>query len=321
MSFPQTRLRRLRQNPSVRNLVEETTLNPKQLIWPIFVVEGRGVKEPIPAMPGQFHYSVDQLSEVSAIVSQKQLGGVLLFGVPSQKEAKAGGATKKESLVAHAICELKSKQPNLLVATDVCLCAYMDHGHCGVVDAKGKVQNDASLELLGQMALRHAEAGADIVAPSDMMDGRVGVLRKTLDQNNFSDTVIMSYAAKYASSFYGPFRDAAHSPPQFGDRKSYQMNPANVREALREVELDIEEGADIVMVKPAMPYLDVIAAVRERFDVPIAAYQVSGEYSMIKAAAQNGWMDEAAAVQESLLAIRRAGAQIIITYFAPFLPS
>ena len=294
-------------------------MNPGQILWPVFIVDGRGVKEPIGAMPGQFHYSVDQLSEVNSICVQQQLGGVLLFGVPGKKDARATGAIQKNSLVAQAVQELKSKNPNLMVSTDVCLCAYMDHGHCGVLGPGGVIQNDPSLELLSEMALRHAEAGADIVAPSDMMDGRVGRIRRLLDEQGFSNTVIMSYAAKYASAFYGPFRDAAHSAPSQGDRKNYQMDPANVEEALREVALDIEEGADIVMVKPAGPYLDVISKVAARFDLPVAAYQVSGEYSMIKAAAQNGWLDEPAAVRESLLAIRRAGAQIIISYFAPFL--
>ncbi|MDP2600247.1 MAG: porphobilinogen synthase, partial [Deltaproteobacteria bacterium] len=246
-----------------------------------------------------------------------KIGGLLLFGVPDKKDPQAKSATQKDSLVPQAIRSLKEALPDLLVTTDVCLCAYTDHGHCGLLDAKGDIQNDASLEVLAEMALRHAEAGADMVAPSDMLDGRIKIMRKTLDENGFSETPIMSYAAKYASAFYGPFRDAAHSAPAFGDRKSYQMNPANIREAMREMAADVEEGADILMVKPAGSYLDVIAAARQRFDLPIAAYQVSGEYSMIKAAAQNGWIDEKQAVAESLLSIKRAGADIIITYFAP----
>ncbi len=338
--FPQTRLRRLRKTSKIRGLVEETHLSPAQMIWPVFVVPGKNIKEPIRSMPGQFHYSVDQLvkefrspsplepvlSEVErgegclsagSVAGGEGLGGLLLFGVPSEKDAKATHAVQKNSLVAEAIQAIKDKFPNVFLMTDVCLCAYTDHGHCGLLNAKGEMQNDASLEVLAQMALRHVEAGADMVAPSDMLDGRIKMIRKTLDENGFQETPIMSYAAKYASAFYGPFRDAAHSTPVFGDRKSYQMNPANIREALREMRADAEEGADILMVKPAGSYLDVILAGRQEFDLPIAAFQVSGEYAMIKAAAQNGWLNEKEAMQESLLSIKRAGADIIISYFAP----
>lgn len=307
--FPQTRLRRLRNNPQLRRLVEETQLNPSQMIWPCFVVEGRDRKEPIPSMPDQYHYSTDRLAKEIKESVEGKIGGVLLFGVSDQKDAMASEATKKNSLLVRAIQAIKEIAPSTLVLTDVCLCAYTDHGHCGLVDSKGQIQNDASLEVLAEMALRHAEAGADMVAPSDMLDGRIKIIRQTLDANGFSEFPIMSYAAKYASAFYGPFRDAAHCAPQFGDRKSYQMNPANRREAMREIAADIEEGADLVMIKPALPYLDVIAEARRRFDLPIAAYQVSGEYVMLKTLGDS-------AVQESLLAIKRAGADIIISYFA-----
>lgn len=307
--FPQTRLRRLRKTPQLRRLVEETRINPAQMIWPCFVVEGKDVKEPIPSMAGQFHFSVDKLAaEVKESIEGK-IGGILLFGIPERKDAKASEATREDSLVARSIQEIKAKSPQALVLTDVCLCAYTDHGHCGLVDAKGSIQNDASLEVLTEMALRHAEAGADMVAPSDMLDGRIKIIRQILDENGFSELPILSYSAKYASAFYGPFRDAAHCTPQFGDRKSYQMNPANIREAMREIAADIEEGADIVMVKPALPYLDVIAEARRRFDVPIAAYQVSGEYVMLQQMGKE-------ALRESLIAIKRAGADIIISYYA-----
>lgn len=314
--FPRDRLRRLRKTPQIRRLVEESSLEGVRLIWPTFVVEGRGVREPIEAMPGQFRFSIDELVREVKAISTEKVSGLLLFGVPSSKDPFAKGATAKDSLVGRAAAALKKSSPNLLVTTDVCLCAYTDHGHCGVINANGEIQNDASLEILAEMALRHAEAGADLIAPSDMLDGRMLVIRRALDGGGFAETPIMSYAAKFASAFYGPFRDAAHSAPSFGDRKSYQMNQANIREAMREIAADVEEGADIVMVKPALPYLDIIAEARRRFDLPIAAYQVSGEYSMIKAAARNGWLNEADAVRESLTAIRRAGADIIISYFA-----
>lgn len=305
--FPVTRLRRLRKTPALRRLIGETEVNRRQLIRPVFVVPGKGIQRPIASMPGQFHFSADVLA--ARIREQKEpIGGWLLFGVPEEK--KIGSP-----IVTEAIQQIKEFSPDTLLITDVCLCAYTDHGHCGVLNAKGEIENDASLELLSDMALRHVKAGADMVAPSDMMDGRIAAIRKTLDGNGFSETPIMSYAAKYASAFYGPFREAAHSTPSHGDRKSYQMNPANRREALREMAADLEEGADILMVKPAGAYLDIIAAARERFDVPIAAYQVSGEYAMIQAAAEKGWIDRDAAIQESLLAIKRAGADIIISYF------
>lgn len=285
------------------------------MIWPTFVVPGKGIKKPIPSMPEQFHYSADVLA--STIKELKNnIGGILIFGVPNQKDSRASSATAKDNIVSEAIKRIKDISPESLLITDVCLCVYMDHGHCGLLGSEGEISNDPSLKVLSEMALRHAEAGADMVAPSDMMDGRIGAIRAMLDQNGFSETPIMSYAAKYASAFYGPFRDAAHSAPTSGDRKSYQMNPANVREALREMGEDAKEGADILMVKPAGPYLDVIAKGKERFDLPIAAYQVSGEFAMIHAAAEKGWIDREAAMQESLLAIKRAGADIIISYAA-----
>lgn len=314
--FPQTRLRRLRKNAKLRQLVQETYMSQSQLIWPCFVVEGRGVQEPIPSMPGQFHYSADTLAQTIKEKLPKNLGGVLIFGVPSQKSSQAKEATRKDSLVAQAIQEIKSKSPETFIVTDVCLCAYTDHGHCGLLNAKGEIENDASLEVLATMALRHAEAGADMIAPSDMLDGRIKIIRAALDENQFKELPIMSYAAKYASSFYGPFRDAAHSAPTKGDRKSYQLNPSNIKEAMREMHADVEEGADILMVKPALPYLDVIAEAKKNFDLPIAAYQISGEYAMIKAAVEKNLMDEKQAVLETLISMRRAGASILITYFA-----
>lgn len=309
--FPTTRLRRLRKSEQLRRLVRETKLSCSQMIWPTFVVEGQNIKEPIPSMPGQFHYSIDRLAKEVKEKDYKNLGGILLFGVPKEgeKDAKATAATRKENLVGEAIREIKSQTPEVLLVSDICLCAYTDHGHCGILDKNGNLQNDASLEILSEMALRHAEAGADIIAPSDMMDGRILAIRKRLDGEGYSETPIMSYAAKYASAFYGPFRDAAHCAPSQGDRKSYQMDPANREEALREMEADIEEGADILMVKPAMPYLDVILQAKQRFNLPLAAYQVSGEYAMLA--------KTPSLVQESLISIKRAGADILITYFAP----
>lgn len=307
--FPQTRIRRLRKTPQLRRLVEETHLSPAQMIWPSFVVEGKNVKEGISSMPGQFHFSIDRLTRELKEMDYKNLGALLLFGVPKAKDPFARGATNKNSLISEAIKAIKDVAPELLLVTDICLCAYTDHGHCGVVNAKGEIQNDASLEILSEMTLRHAEAGVDMVAPSDMLDGRIKVIRKGLDESGFAELPIMSYSAKFASAFYGPFRDAVHSTPQFGDRKSYQMNPANAREALREIAADVEEGADIVMIKPAMPYLDIIAKAKERFDTPIAAYQVSGEYVMVRQMGEE-------AIRESLIAIKRAGADIIISYFA-----
>lgn len=314
--FPQTRLRRLRKKAPIRRLVEETTLNPRQMIWPVFVAPGKGIQEPIVSMPGQYRFSIDRLASKVKELDSEKIGGLLLFGVPEKKDPFADGATEKNSLVVQAVQTIKEMHPDLLVATDVCLCAYTDHGHCGLIDKNGEILNDASLEVLATMALRHAEAGVDLIAPSDMLDGRIKIIRQALDENGFSELPILSYAAKFASAFYGPFREAVHSAPQFGDRKSYQMNPANGREAMREIAVDVEEGTDIVMIKPALPYLDLIAEAKKRFDLPIAAYQVSGEYAMIKAAARNGWLKEEEIIRESLVAIKRAGADIIITYFA-----
>ena len=318
MGYPTVRLRRLRVNDAVRRLVRETDLHPRQFLWPVFVVPGRGVKEEVAAMPGVYRYSADVLVEEVARNAELGLGGLLVFGVPSHKDEAASEAYAEEGVVQRAVRALKAAFPELLVATDVCLCGYTSHGHCGVVKG-GKILNDPSLELLARTAVSHARAGADIVAPSDMMDGRVGAICRALDQAGFTETLVMSYAAKYASAFYGPFREAAESAPRFGDRRTYQMDPPNAREALREVALDLEEGADIVMVKPALAYLDVIRRVREAFDCPVAAYSVSGEYSMIKAAAGRGWLDERKIVLEVTMAIRRAGANIIITYYAPLL--
>ena len=309
------RMRRLRSSPGLRRMTRETRLSPDMFIYPLFAVRGEGVNQPIAAMPGCARQSADLLVEEGRELERLGAPAALLFGVPSRKDARGSEAWDPEGAVQQAVRALKSACPNLLVVTDVCLCAYTDHGHCGVV-ADQTVQNDATVELLARAALSHAEAGADMIAPSDMMDGRVGRLRSALDAGGHSAVPIMSYAAKYASAFYGPFREAADSAPQFGDRRSYQMDPSNAREALREMRLDLEEGADIAMVKPAGPYLDVIRAARDRFDAPIAAYQVSGEYGMIKAAARNGWLDERAAALESLVSIARAGADMIVTYFA-----
>lgn len=314
-AFPKERLRRLRRSEWLRNLVRETSLAPENLVYPLFVLEGEGVKAEIPAMPGQHHYSLDML--VKEAVEAKDLGipAVILFGLPHVKDPLGSEAYADTGIVQRAISVLKKETPDLGVFTDVCLCAYTDHGHCGkVVD--GEIENDATLELLGKIALSHARAGADVVAPSDMMDGRVGFIREVLDQHGFSQIGIMAYSAKFASSFYGPFREAAHSTPAYGDRRTYQMDPGNRREALRELALDVEEGADILMVKPALPCLDIIREARERFSLPLAAYQVSGEYSTIQAAAARGWVDGESMMMESLLAIRRAGANIVITYFA-----
>lgn len=314
-AFPKERLRRLRRSEWLRNLVRETSLAPENLVYPLFVLEGEGVKAEIPAMPGQHHYSLDML--VKEAVEAKDLGipAVILFGLPHAKDPLGSEAYADTGIVQRAISVLKKETPDLGVFTDVCLCAYTDHGHCGkVVD--GEIENDATLELLGKIALSHARAGADVVAPSDMMDGRVGFIREVLDQHGFSQIGIMAYSAKFASSFYGPFREAAHSTPAYGDRRTYQMDPGNRREALRELALDVEEGADILMVKPALPCLDIIREARERFSLPLAAYQVSGEYSTIQAAAARGWVDGESMMMESLLAIRRAGANIVITYFA-----
>ena len=315
MPFPIHRLRRLRATEALRDLVRETRLDPAQFILPLFACPGEGVKREIGAMPGNYQMSVDQLVKECAEVQSLGIGGVILFGLPESKDEMASGAYDDNGIVQRAIRAIRAETPKLLVATDVCNCEYTSHGHCGFVK-DGAVDNDITLEWLAKSALSHARAGANIVAPSDMMDGRVGAIRRALDASGFETTPIMAYSAKFASVFYGPFREAAESTPQFGDRRGYQMDPANGREAMREIELDIEEGADIVMVKPALPYLDLISQARQRFDVPIAAYQVSGEYSMIVAAARNGWLDHDRAMMETLTSIARAGAGIILTYFA-----
>jgi porphobilinogen synthase len=308
-------MRRLRSSEGLRALVRETWLEPAQFILPLFACPGTGVRREIASMPGHAQLSVENIVREAAEAKSLGLGGVLLFGIPESKDEMASGAYADDGIVQRAVRAIKRGVPGLPVITDVCNCEYTSHGHCGkVVD--GEVDNDATLEWLARAAVSHARAGADIVAPSDMMDGRVAAIRRALDAEGFTNTPILSYAAKYASVFYGPFREAAESAPQFGDRRSYQMDPANGREALREIELDIEEGADMIMVKPAMPYLDIIRQARDRWDVPIAAYQVSGEFSMIEAAARNGWIDRQRAMLESLTAIRRAGADVIITYFA-----
>ena len=315
MNFPTYRPRRLRRNEKLRNLIRETTLEPRNFIYPLFVGPGKGKAEPVSSMPGVAQLTVDRAVGECREVRGLGIPAVILFGLPEHKDDAGSEAYDDAGIVQQAIRAIKEAVPELLVITDVCLCEYTDHGHCGVIK-NGDVDNDATLELLAQEALSHARAGADIVAPSDMMDGRVAAIRKILDENNFNQTPIMAYAVKYASGFYGPFREAADSTPQFGDRRSYQMDPANADEALREVELDIREGADIVMVKPALAYLDVIYRVKQKFGYPLAAYNVSGEYSMIKAAGQNGWIDEPRIMMEVLYAIRRAGADMILTYFA-----
>jgi porphobilinogen synthase len=309
------RPRRLREKPLVRSLVRETRLAVSDLIYPLFVVHGRAVREPIGSMPGQARLSVDELVKDCKDVAGMGIPAVLLFGLPADKDPRGSEAYADDGIVQQAVRAVKDTVPDLLVVTDVCLCEYTSHGHCGVVE-DGAVRNDPTVELLARTAVSHAEAGADIVAPSDMMDGRVGAIREALDEASFQDTPIMAYSAKYASAFYGPFREAADNTPQFGDRRSYQMDPANAQEAMREIALDLDEGADIVMVKPALPYLDVIARARIEFGVPLAAYSVSGEYAMIRAAGQRGWIDEERAMLEALTSIRRAGADIVITYFA-----
>ncbi len=317
--FPQLRLRRLRRSPALRALVAETRLSVQQLVLPLFVRAGRKVRLPVRAMPGVYQLSPDECRKEAELSFKLGVPAVLLFGIPERKDAKASGAYGANGIVQQTVRLLKRELPELLVITDVCLCEYMDHGHCGVVrqSREGpRILNDPTLKLLAQTAASHAEAGADIVAPSDMMDGRVQAIRQALDKKGFDDLAIMSYAAKFASAFYGPFREAAESTPQFGDRRSYQMNAPNASEALREVALDIQEGADIVMVKPALAYLDIIHRVKTQFGYPTAAYAVSGEHTMIKAAAAKGWIDERAATMETLLAIRRAGADILITYSA-----
>ena len=308
-------MRRSRANESLRRLVRETHLAPDDFILPLFACPGEGVRRAISSMPGNFQLSVDELVKECAQALKLGIGGVILFGIPETKDELASGAYADDGIVQQAVRAVKRELPKLLVITDVCNCEYTSHGHCGLV-VNGEVQNDPTLEWLAKAAVSHARAGADVVAPSDMMDGRVGAMRNALDQAGFLNTPILSYAAKYASVFYGPFREAAESTPQFGDRRSYQMDPSNAREAMREIELDLEEGADMIMVKPAMPYLDIIRQARDRFDAPLGAYQVSGEFSMLMAAIQNNWLDRDRAILESLTAIRRAGADFMLTYFA-----
>jgi len=315
MAHPIYRPRRLRDKALLRKMVRETTLSSDDLIYPLFVVHGRGLRQPIAPMPGQYRLSVDEVIKEAKDAASMGIPAVLLFGIPEDKDPRGSEAYADEGIVQQATRAIKDTVPDLLVITDVCLCEYTSHGHCGVVE-DGRVKNDPTLELLARTAVSHAEAGADLVAPSDMMDGRVAAIREALDEAGFGETPIMAYSAKYASSFYGPFREAAGSTPQFGDRRSYQMDPANVVEALREVALDVDEGADIVMVKPALPYLDVVSRVKAEFGLPLAAYSVSGEYAMIRAAGTLGWLDEERAMMEALVSIRRAGADLVITYFA-----
>jgi porphobilinogen synthase len=315
MAFPIHRIRRLRASEALRSLVRETRLVPTQFILPLFACPGEGVRREISSMPGNYQLSIDELVKECAEAAKLGIGGVILFGIPAVKDELASGAYADDGIVQQAVRAVKREVPKLLLMTDVCNCEYTSHGHCGLV-VDGEVKNDPSLEWLAKGAVSHARAGADIVAPSDMMDGRVAAIRAALDASGFADTPILSYAAKFASVFYGPFREAAESTPQFGDRRSYQMDPANGREAMREIELDLEEGADMIMVKPAMPYLDVIRQARDRFEVPLGAYQVSGEFSMLVAAIQKGWLDRDRAILESLTSIRRAGADFILTYFA-----
>jgi porphobilinogen synthase len=316
MAFPATRLRRLRKTAVLRGMVRETELTPQHLVYPMFVQLGSATRTPVEAMPGVERLSISSAVEEAGEAAELGVPAVLLFGVPAEKDDHATGAYDDEGVVQLAVRALKEAHPDLVVITDVCLCGYTSHGHCGVVREDGQVDNDVTLELLAKTAISHAAAGADAVAPSDMMDGRVGTLRSQLDQEGHSDTPIVAYSAKFASAFYGPFREAADSAPAFGDRRTYQMDPANAEEAVREALLDVEEGADVVMVKPALPYLDVIRRVKEAVRVPVAAYNVSGEYSMIKAAGAAGYLDEKAAVLEALTSIRRAGADLVITYFA-----
>ncbi|HOX14499.1 MAG TPA: porphobilinogen synthase [Smithellaceae bacterium] len=315
MQFPDYRGRRLRKKENLRRLVRETKLSVDDLVYPLFAVPGKSVKKPITSMPGQFQLSVDYIAREAREAFEMGIPAMLLFGIPAKKDEQGTGAFAKDGIVQQAVKRIKNEVPEILVITDVCLCEYTSHGHCGILE-KGLVQNDLTLEVLSETALSQARAGADMVAPSAMMDGQIAAIREMLDENALEDIPIMAYSAKYASSFYGPFREAAESAPQFGDRKSYQMDPANADEAIREISMDVSEGADIIMVKPALPYLDIICRAKQEFDLPLAAYNVSGEYSMIKAAAQLGWLDEEKAVVEALTAIKRAGADIIITYWA-----
>ncbi|HPL09262.1 MAG TPA: porphobilinogen synthase [Smithellaceae bacterium] len=315
MQFPEYRGRRLRKNENFRRLVRETRLSADELVYPLFAVPGRDVKKPIASMPGQFQMSVDHLAKEAREAHALGIPALLLFGIPARKDEQGTGAFAKDGIVQQAVKRVKNEVPDMLVITDVCLCEYTSHGHCGIIE-KGQVQNDATLEVLAETALSQVKAGADMVAPSAMMDGQIAAIREILDENALENIPIMAYSAKYASSFYGPFREAAESAPQFGDRKAYQMDPANSDEAIREISLDVNEGADIIMVKPALPYLDIICRAKQEFDLPLAAYNVSGEYSIIKAAAKLGWLDEGKAMMESVTAIKRAGADIIITYWA-----
>ncbi|MCH7866723.1 MAG: porphobilinogen synthase [Myxococcales bacterium] len=315
MSFPKNRMRRLRRTETLRRMSRETRLSRDNLVLPLFVVEGGGVREEVSSMPGVFRYSVDQVVDEAKRVFDLGVPAVIFFGIPDTKDAIGSGADAPDGVVQRAVSEVKRSVPELCIMTDVCLCEYTDHGHCGLIEDE-TVLNDPSLERLASTALSHARAGADIVAPSDMMDGRVAAIRQRLDDNEFEDTIILAYAAKFSSAYYGPFRDAAESTPQFGDRRSYQMDPPNRREALREMRLDLEEGADVLMVKPALPYLDILADARREFDVPLAAYHVSGEYAMIHAAAERGWIDGDRAMEEALISIKRAGADWILTYAA-----
>jgi porphobilinogen synthase len=315
MSFPRTRMRRLRRSEGLRAMVRETRLSRDDLVLPLFVVEGQGVREPVGSMPGVLRFSVDAVAEEAKALRDLGLPAVLLFGIPAAKDARGSGADAESGVVQRAVAAIKRAAPELVVITDVCLCEYTDHGHCGVLEGE-EVANDPTLTRLAAAALSHARAGADVVAPSDMMDGRVAAIRTRLDESGFEQVAILSYAAKFASAYYGPFREAAESTPAFGDRRAYQMDPPNRREALREMRLDLEEGADALMVKPALPYLDVLADARRVFEVPLAAYHVSGEYAMIHAAAERGWIDGERAMEEALLAIKRAGADIILSYAA-----
>ncbi|HPO35576.1 MAG TPA: porphobilinogen synthase [Syntrophales bacterium] len=316
MQFPEYRPRRLRKNELFRRLVRETTVTVDDLVAPLFICPGRGVRRSVSSMPGVFQLSIDQAVKEVESLKNLDITAVILFGVPEGKDESASGAFAHEGIIQRAIREIKKKVPEIIVITDVCLCEYTSHGHCGLL-RKNEVDNDLTLEVLAEVAVSHAKAGADMVAPSAMMDGQVGAIREALDEAGFEEIPIMAYSAKYASSFYGPFREAAESAPQFGDRKAYQMDPANSDEAMREISLDVSEGADIIMVKPALPYLDIIRRAKEEFDLPLAAYNVSGEYAMIKAASQLGWMDGERVMMEVLTAIKRAGADLIITYFAP----
>jgi porphobilinogen synthase len=321
MVFPITRMRRLRKSPIVRDLLQETEISLNDLIYPMFVIEGANLKNPVPSMPEVFQYSPENLPFEIENVIKKGIKAIILFGIPKDKDSLGSGAYAQEGIIQKAVYEIKKAFPELLVITDVCLCEYTDHGHCGLIK-NNKIENDSTLELLAKTALTHAQAGADIVAPSDMMDGRVGAIREALDKFGYEDIPIMSYSAKYASAFYGPFRDAAGSTPQFGDRSTYQMDPkASVKQAIQETLLDIEEGADMVIVKPALAYMDIIKTVRDEFLCPVVSYNVSGEYAMIKAAAQNGWIDEKKVVLELMAGLKRAGSNLVITYHAPAIAS